>query len=249
MVHWVQLCLNLWYQDQVHLPDQVSALDLQELFWDYCLENPWYPLIPAAYVTRAPTHPATNPPPLVCMLGCPPPAPTPVPSPAPGGAGSPPAQTSSMVYNKSPDTALATWKSMPGCLKTSCGPQDNLPWSCHKMMPPRRCALCGTFAMYAAVNAIGGQTTGPIMQWSMLASWPGATRHFHHLHLCPPVPDGSGRGSLTVRILPIHQKISHVIHSITDQASSCILCQTKISQLCVPSVTPQGRGSREPQGI
>lgn len=31
VVHWVQLHLNMWYQDQAHLLDQVSAPDLQEL--------------------------------------------------------------------------------------------------------------------------------------------------------------------------------------------------------------------------
>jgi hypothetical protein len=43
VVQWVQLRLNMWFQDQGRLSVQVSPLDLQELFQDFRLDNPWHP--------------------------------------------------------------------------------------------------------------------------------------------------------------------------------------------------------------
>jgi hypothetical protein len=60
MAQWVQLCLNMWFQDLACLPEQVVAPDLQELFQDFHLDNLWQPHLMAAYVTRTPGNPATT---------------------------------------------------------------------------------------------------------------------------------------------------------------------------------------------
>jgi len=65
VVRWVQLRLNMWFQDQGRLSVQVSPPDLQELFQDFRLDNPWHPRIPAAYVTRSATAPGPAPVPVI----------------------------------------------------------------------------------------------------------------------------------------------------------------------------------------
>lgn len=115
VVRWVQLRLNMWFQDQARLPVQVSVPDLQELFQDYRLENPWYPRIPAAYVTRS----AVPAPTIVPVPGRIPTTPPPA-SPAAaagGGAAGGGGGTSTMVRNESPNAALLPWKATPGRLR------------------------------------------------------------------------------------------------------------------------------------
>jgi hypothetical protein len=110
VVRWVQLRLNMWFQDQARLPVQVSVPDLQELFQDYRLENPWYPRIPAAYVTRSAVQATT----IAPVPGRMPTTPTPAPAAAGGVRGS---GTSTMVRNESPNAALLPWKATPGRLR------------------------------------------------------------------------------------------------------------------------------------
>jgi hypothetical protein len=100
----------MWFQDQAHLPVQVSVPDLQELFQDYRLENPWYPRIPAAYVTRSAVQATT----IAPVPGRMPTTPTPAPAAAGGARGS---GTSTMVRNESPNAALLPWKATPGRLR------------------------------------------------------------------------------------------------------------------------------------
>jgi hypothetical protein len=117
VIRWVQLRLNMWYQDQARLPDQVAAPDLQELFQDFRLDNPWHPRIPAAYVTRSPGAPA--PAPITTTRPTPGPRPavlSSTPTTARPVLAAPGPRDNTYVRNDSPEPTLEQWRTIRGRL-------------------------------------------------------------------------------------------------------------------------------------
>jgi hypothetical protein len=113
VVRWVQLPLNLWFQDQGRLPEQVAAPDLQELYRDFRLDNPWRPGIPPAYVTHPVVPPGVGPRPAPTAA-----RPTAGTATAPvRSAPSTPARESEYIRNESPEPTLEPWRTIRGRLR------------------------------------------------------------------------------------------------------------------------------------
>ena len=103
----------MWFQDQARLPKQVSAPDLQELFQDFRLGNPWHASIPAPYVTRSPAIRVAPPAMLQLAMtaggGWPLPTLVSITLVATTGV-----QDSTYVRNESPEAALEPWHTICG---------------------------------------------------------------------------------------------------------------------------------------
>jgi hypothetical protein len=116
VIRWVQLRLNVWFNEQAASPLCLVTPDLQQLYRDFRLEVPWQPSLPTAYLvqTRSATAAAVAP---AAMR------PAAVTASTPAAA----ARTQTAVVNERQKAELLPWKEVPGNLRLYLRPPNGPP--------------------------------------------------------------------------------------------------------------------------
>ena len=155
VVRWVQLRLNVWFQNQARTNDATDAPDLQELFRKFDLQDSWHPRVPAAYLLRPLATPA--PAPTLPRPVLPAPSGGPPAVPLPGGRGPPavPQPRGDRATNTNYLPAFLPWKTVPGQLRTYLRPPGGT-----EVQPPRNDAgaeMCITWHIRGHCNTLCGR--------------------------------------------------------------------------------------------